>query len=133
MLKDRSAVALYDAGTGDPILVGTKTAANSIPVTLASDEWLTTRPSTGTQSIVADAATSTTILAANASRKGASVYNDSTEALYLLVGAGTASPTVFTALVSPGGYYEVPFGYTGILVGIWAANASGSARVMEFT
>lgn len=133
MLKDRVAVALYDPTSGDPITLGPKTAANSIPVTLASDETLTTRPGTGTQSIVADAATSTTILAANTARKGASVFNDSTEVLYLLVGAGTASATVFSVKMQPSDYFEVPFGYTGILVGIWAANASGSARVMEYT
>jgi hypothetical protein len=32
------------------------------------------------------------------------------------------------------GYYEVPFGYTGQLTGIWASDPNdGSARVTEIT
>jgi hypothetical protein len=87
---------------------------------------------TGTQSSVASSATDVTILAANTARLGASVFNDSTAVLYLLSGAGTSSATVYTVQVPSGGYYEVPFGYTGILKGLWAA-ANGSVRVTEFT
>jgi len=31
-----------------------------------------------------------------------------------------------------GAYYEVPFGYTGALKGIWAS-ATGAARITELT
>jgi len=87
---------------------------------------------TGTQSSVAGSASDVTILAANSARYGASVYNDSTAILYLLVGAGTSSSTAHTVQLLAGDYYEVPYGYTGILKGIWAS-ATGSARVTEFT
>lgn len=94
-------------------------------------------PTTGTASSVADAASSTTILAANANRKGATVFNDSTSSLYLLLGAGTASTTNLTVLMAPGDYYELPVVqggvYTGIISGIWSANSTGAARVTEFT
>lgn len=87
---------------------------------------------TGTQSSVASSATDVTILAANTSRKGAAVYNDSTAILYLLVGSGTSSTSLYTVQVSPSAYYEIPYNYVGILKGIWAS-ANGNARVTEFS
>ncbi len=92
---------------------------------------------TGTQSSVSDAAASTTILAANANRLGAAFFNDSPSILYLLLGAGTASTTVYTAQIPAFGYYDLPLMkngvYTGIIKGIWSADASGAVRVTEFT
>lgn len=88
---------------------------------------------TGTSTQVASQATAITILAANAARYGATVYNDDANALYLLLGTGTVSATVYTVQIPSGGYYEVPYGFTGILTGLWAADGSGSARVTEFT
>lgn len=79
-----------------------------------------------------DAATSATLLAANAARKGAIIYNDSTVYLYIKFGA-TASLTSFTHKMAPDSMYELPFGYTGKIDGIWASDASGAARVTELT
>jgi hypothetical protein len=91
-------------------------------------------PTTAAVASVADSASSGTILAANTSRLGASVYNDSSAALYLLHGAGTASATNYTVAIYPNGYYEVPFGYTGELTGVWASDPNdGAARVTEWT
>jgi len=80
---------------------------------------------------VAAAAADTAILAANASRVGATIYNDSTANCYLKLGTG-ASTTSFTAKMGSGSYYEVPFGYVGAINGYWDA-ANGYARVTEFT
>lgn len=82
---------------------------------------------------VSDQATSATLLDANASRKGWSIYNDSTAALYLKLGA-TASSTDFSVKVVSGAYYEqMGHGiYTGRVDGIWSGDASGSARVSEW-
>ncbi len=71
------------------------------------------------------------ILAANAARKGATVYNASTATLYLDL-EPTASTSTYSALLVPGGYYEVPFGYTGVIAGVWSA-ANGNALVRELT
>lgn len=90
------------------------------------------RPGTGTQSNVAGSATDVTILAANTSRLGFSVYNDSAAILYLLLSNATSSATVFTIKMDPNGYAEFPFGYTGAVKGLWAS-ATGSARVTEYT
>lgn len=87
---------------------------------------------TGTQSNVAASASSVTILAANTARYGATIWNDSSVVLYLLVGTGTASTTVCTVKIPADGYYEVPYGYTGIISGIWPS-ATGSARVTQYT
>lgn len=87
---------------------------------------------TGAQTSVSAATSSTTLLAANTVRRGATVYNDSTAVLYLLLSTQTASATLFTAALAAGDYYEVPFGYTGIVNGIWVT-ATGSARVTEIS
>ena len=86
---------------------------------------------TGTLANVASSATSVTILAANSARVASTVYNDSTQVLYLKFGA-TASVTSFTVPLAAATYYEVPGGYTGIIDGIWAS-ANGNARVTELT
>lgn len=89
---------------------------------------------TATTTTVADNASSTTVLASNSSRKGASVTNDSSAALYLLVGSGTASTTNYTVRIAQYGYFEVPYGYTGQLTGIWDSDpGDGAARVTEYT
>lgn len=92
-----------------------------------------TRPSTSTQSSVSGSASSVTILAANSSRRSASVFNDSTADLYLLRGAGTASTTNFSVRLFPYDYYETPYPVcTVALTGIWSS-ATGAARVTEDT
>jgi hypothetical protein len=92
---------------------------------------------------VAASATNVTLLALNTARRGACLTNSSaTQPLYLKLGA-TASISggaeSYTAVLAPntgsgGGYYEVPFGYTGIIDGIWGgADASGECLVTELT
>ena len=115
-------------------------SASTLRFVLATDQPAITTPmptkeiraATPTQSSVADTASSTTLLASNSSRLGATIYNDSTVTLYLKLGA-TASTTSFTVAMAASAYYEVPFGYTGVIDGIWASDASGSARITELT
>jgi hypothetical protein len=71
------------------------------------------------------------LLVANAARLGATIYNDGTANLFVKLGT-TASTTSFTVRVLSQGYYEVPFGYTGAIDGIWSV-ANGSARITELT
>mgnify|MGYP001612758565 CR=1 FL=1 len=87
---------------------------------------------TATLSNVAGSATSVPLLASNASRRGATFFNDSTALLYLKFGA-TASTTSFTTQLSANGYYELPLPiYTGAIDGIWAS-ATGNVRVTELS
>jgi hypothetical protein len=92
---------------------------------------VTATSATGTTTSVASSAANVTLLALNAARKGATVFNDSTKTLYLKLGA-TASTTSYTTQLGSGSYFEVPFGYTGIIDGLWSS-ANGSARVTELT
>ncbi len=77
------------------------------------------------------AITSFTVLAANASRKGAVLFNDSANVVYLAY-AATATTTAYTMQLDPnGGRYELPAPvYSGIITGI-ALAATGNLRVTE--
>lgn len=86
---------------------------------------------TSTLSNVTASITSVTLLALNAARQGATIYNDSTSILYLKMGA-TATSTSFSTKLAAEDYYEVPFGYTGVIDGIWVA-ANGAARITEIS
>ena len=145
-----------------PTSLGQKTMANSLAVTVASDQsavpvsgtfWQATQPVSGTVSVgnfpstqattpagnatatltnVNDSASSVTLLSANSARKGATIHNDSTAILYVKFGT-TASTTSYTVKMVADAYYEVPFDYTGRIDGIWASDASGAARVTEIS
>ena len=88
------------------------------------------RPATvATDSNVPGANVDTLLLAHNSMRLGATIYNDSSAILYVKLGLG-ASLTSFTVRMRPYAYYELPYGYTGQINGIWAASA-GAARITE--
>lgn len=91
------------------------------------------RGSTVAVTSVADTATSTTLLAANVNRLRASIVNDSTAALYVLEGAGTASATNYSHVLFQ--YDElVVDDSTAILVGVWATDPNtGAARITSVT
>jgi hypothetical protein len=86
---------------------------------------------TTNQTSVAGSASNVTLLASNAARTGAVINNDSTAILYVKCGA-TASTTSYTYKLFPDGVCELPFGYSGIVDGIWAS-ATGNARITEFS
>lgn len=90
-----------------------------------------TLPSSSSVTSVNDTASSTTLLAANTSRKEAIIYNDSTAILYVKFGT-TASATDFTYKVQPDAAIE-DIRYTGRIDGVWASDASGAARITELT
>lgn len=105
-------------------------------------EVVSTQPAAGSTGSKADTATlsnvndsdsNQTLLAANPDRLGVIVVNDSTATLFLKYGV-TASATSFTYKIGPGSTWEMPgVVYTGIIDGIWDANAAGAARCTELT
>jgi hypothetical protein len=105
-----------------------KTALVESTATVTTKE---TRAATPTQSSVAGSASSVSLLASNANRLGATVYNDSTAALYVKLGT-TASTTSYTFQIYANEYFEVPFQYTGAIDGIWTS-ATGNARITELS
>jgi hypothetical protein len=125
------AVALFDPNTGSyaSIVDGVlQTGTTSGTPTITKNADITT----ATLSNVAGSATSVTVLAANTSRKGAVIVNDSTAVLYVKCGS-SASATSFTYKLGGGDSLIIDATqlYTGILTGIWSS-ATGSARVTEF-
>lgn len=105
----------------------------NLPTTRPTFKTTPATPGTSTTSLVADNASVQTLLAANTNRLGATIANDSSAALYVKLGSA-ASATDYTARVAQYGYYEVPFGYQGIITGIWASDpGDGAARITELT
>ena len=95
--------------------------------------------SSASRTSVNDNNVDTQLLASNASRKMAIIVNDSTEDLYVGLGASAVSTTDYTYFLprTSGGQrsqMELPLPvFTGEIRGIWSANASGAARITELT
>lgn len=121
---------LFVTGSVTTTPTGVQTVTGSVAISGVANVRQFGNP-TAVLTNVASSITSVTILASNANRKQAIIYNDSTKKLYLKFGA-TASTTSFTILVFRDSYYEVPGNYSGIIDGIWDA-VNGSARVTEIT
>ena len=121
-----------------PTSLGAKTAANSFAVTLATDGAAVTQLTliaaarTPTTTNVSSSATSVTVLASNASRRGVSFWNNSTAILYLSA-SGTATVANAMFAIPPQGLLilDQQLIFTGAITGIWSA-ANGSVNVTEF-
>lgn len=115
--------------------VGSKTSANSVPVVIASDQGAVaiSGPTCATATRTSPTVTNvvSTVLASNASRKGATFFNDSSSNVFLALGTA-ATTSDFTARLQANDYYEVPFGYTGAITAI-KSSGSTSLRVTELT
>jgi hypothetical protein len=85
---------------------------------------------------IGDATTSTQLLAANAARLGVVIHNDSDAVLYVKFGTA-ASATSYVYKLASQFHLSLPEPgqpiYTGIIHGIWATDAGGSATVNEIT
>lgn len=110
--------------TGEAVGAGSSSATTSRTVMAGAP--------TGTKSNVAAATSSTTLLAANTARRGATLWNDSTSILYVDLSGGTASATSCSVKLIADAYYEVPFWCSSLITGIWVS-ATGSVRVTEIT
>lgn len=80
---------------------------------------------------VTAATAATALKAANTSRLGLTIFNNSASVLYVKLGT-TASATDFSIKMAANSYYEVPFGYNGAVTGIWVT-ADGAALVTEIS
>ncbi len=112
----------------DGVNAGDVSTANGLPTKQV-------RSATPVQTSVVNAIATTSLLASNANRLGATIFNDDTAntgaTLRVKLGA-TASATSFTVAIAAQGYYEIPFNYTGAIDGI-ASAATGNARITELT
>ncbi len=97
---------------------------------MTSAQFLANLRSTATKGTPVNSGTSSvTLLAANANRKGAAFVNTDANILYIDISGGTATNTGVP--VASGGYYELPFGITNAITGIWAADGAGVSQSFE--
>ncbi len=105
-------------------------------VDIASAPTLVTKQAgtTAAQTSIASTTTpNTTLIAADANRLGLTIYNDSTQILFVLWAAGTESATAYSVQIAAGGFVEVPGAFvTQRISGHWAS-ANGSARITAAT
>lgn len=99
-------------------------------VSLASPLPTRMTGATATLSTTGGNASSVTVLASNANRLRAWLYNDSASACYMKFGA-TASSSSFTKRLLPNEFFPVE-GYTGVIDAIWDS-AVGNMRATELT
>ncbi len=78
-------------------------------------------------------AESFTLLAADENRKGVTIYNSSSRALYVLLGDGEISiDGDYSVILNPGSYYEPPVSYIGEITARSAAHANGTIKVTNW-
>jgi hypothetical protein len=81
---------------------------------------------------VAASVSSVTLLTSNVNRVSAMMFNDSTSAAYVKLGA-TASTSSFTVKMASNSYYELPLPtYTGVVDCIWDS-ATGNMRITQIS
>lgn len=84
-----------------------------------------------TYTSVAATSSATTILAANASRKSASIFNNGTTDLYIKFGS-SVSTSSFKFKLAPADYFEMNYpAYTGIITGVWSGSPTGNSQITE--
>lgn len=97
---------------------------------MTSVQFLANLRSTATKiTPVNSGVSSVTLLAANASRKGAAFVNTDANTLYIDISGGTATATGVPVLT--GGYFELPFGITNAITGIWGGDGAGVCQPFE--
>jgi len=80
-------------------------------------------------SVVASSAASQVLLAANPNRVGVTIFNNSTQILYIAFGP-VATALAFTRKLAAAEFAVIDVGYTGAISGIWAA-ANGNAQISD--
>jgi hypothetical protein len=123
------------------ILVNIQTAFGSqaVPVPVTGSVVTVGPPTAITDTTARQPVTTSnvTLKMANPARVGLTIFNNSPGGANLFVKLGvtasiTAGSESYTRKIIPGGYYEVPFRYTGQVDAIWdAADANGEALIFE--
>lgn len=112
-------------GSAESVVSGTVPVSGTVTAGVATS-------ATATLTNVASSVVSQQLIASNTSRRGLTIYNDSTQSLYVKFGT-TASSSSFTVILLTQAYYELPQPvFTGRIDGVWNL-ANGSARLTELT
>jgi hypothetical protein len=126
-----TAAPTYTTGQLEPLSLDT---AGNLRVT----GFVTTnKASTSAITTVTATTASQTLLATNATRVFASVYNGGSRNAYIVLSGTAASPTNYSIVLLTGSYWELPNDYTGQVNVIWsttgASALTGNALVTELT
>lgn len=137
------------SGTVGASIIGSVPVTGSIAALQGTNPWVVTgsvqavqvgtqitsilSQTTGTSSTYAvkSSVTAVSIMAANANRRGGTIFNNTSTMSFVQLGTVVTS-SLYTLKMADQGYYELPFGYTGVVGGITASNA-GIWTVTEFT
>jgi hypothetical protein len=111
---------------------GTNVLGTTSHPVVVSGVVITNKATTSTVTSVAQATSNTVLLASNANRILASIYNNSGQKMYIKMGT-TASTSSFSIQLMPNSYWEVPQDYIGEIDAIWSGPGSGAALVTELT
>jgi hypothetical protein len=107
-----------------------KTAVDAVDTSIDAFAAQEAGPTAGAITSVASSVGDVTILAANASRKGASIYNNSTSDLRIAL-ANVNATVSYSLVIAAGGTFLINNGeYRGVIKGTWIT-ANGSAIVTE--
>jgi hypothetical protein len=108
--------------------------AGGLRMTLARNLHVVNVADAAAVTSVASQDTNITLLAANANRIGATIYNTDSGPLFVKFGATATATTSFTVRIVENGYYEFPQPvYRGIVDGIWTSSSTGAAVITELT
>jgi hypothetical protein len=139
-----SGTVTANAGTGSFTVVGVGTAGTpsggvlsvqgvSGGQALTVTGFVTTnKATTSNVTSVVGATSNTVILASNANRVFATIYNATNVIMYAKMGV-TASLTSYSLEIFPGSYWEVPNDWTGEIDAVFASGVMGSCLVSELT
>ena len=128
-----TAVTWNDSGVERVASAAKPLPVATAPLTAVLDTVTVVQDSNSTAALtqVTGVTSSVAILAANANRKEALIFNNSTANLFLAF-TGTASTSAFTVKLAAGASYVLPTPlYKGVISGIWDA-ANGTAQVTEY-
>lgn len=117
---------------GNPLFIAGSDGTTLHPILTDGSGRIVTTQKAASSSItpISASASNTQLLAANASRLGASIYNGADQTMYVALG-NTLTTESYSVKVAVDQYYEVPFGYTGVLYAVWDSGPEGYAQVTE--
>lgn len=126
-------VELRKSASGGSVEAGTSTDPLRIDPTGTTAQPVVPKPATSsTVTSVAGSVSDTLLLAANANRRQASIYNASTKSMYVKLGS-SPSTISFTVILEKTGLYEVPPEWLGEIRAVWDVGVTGNALVTELT
>jgi len=119
---------LSNITSGTSVINVNLTDIEALLTTLQADVADGIKPQPSTVAIQSEftSTTSGTIATSSTGRLGCTIFNTGPGNLHISLGT-TASTSAFTARLSSGDYYEVPFNYNGLIGGIFAT--AGTAEV----